>query len=196
MTTGHTVDMHPVTPDRWSDLERLFGARGACGGCWCMWWRLSRAEFGARKGDKNKRTLRRIVASGSEPGVLAYEGAEPIGWCAVAPRTEYPALERSRVLSPVDDTPVWSITCLFIAKAYRRRGLSSSLIDAASMHAARHGARMVEGYPVIARTGAMPDAFAWTGLAQSFVRAGFTECARRSPTRPIMRRAVRTSTEG
>ncbi|MFN0149283.1 MAG: GNAT family N-acetyltransferase [bacterium] len=181
----------PATAARWADVERLFGARGACGGCWCMAWRLSRAKFDAGKGDANKRALRKLVMSANAPGVLAYAGGEPVGWCAVAPRAIYPALERSRVLAPVDDAEVWSISCLFVAKSYRNRGVSSRLLRAAAEFAREQGARIVEGYPVETRAGRLPDPFVWTGIPAAFARAGFAEVLRRSPARPIMRRTMR-----
>jgi GNAT superfamily N-acetyltransferase len=177
----------PLTPDRWKDLERLFGERGACGGCWCMWWRLARAEFSARKGAKNKAAFKKIVESNQMPGVLAYVDGQPVGWCAVGPRENHPVLDRSRVLGRVDDKPVWSVTCLFMAKPYRRAGVSCELLRAAAAHAASGGATLVEGYPVEPRKSSMPDVFAWTGLASAFRRAGFKEVTRRSATRPIMR---------
>jgi GNAT superfamily N-acetyltransferase len=177
----------PLTPDRWPDLERLFGARGACGGCWCMAWRRTRAEFVRGKGEGNRRAFRAVVRSGAEPGVLAFLDGEPVGWCAVAPRDVYPALARSRVLAPVDDRPVWSISCLFVTKDQRRSGVSVALIRAAAAHAASHGASVVEAYPVEPYSPSMPAPFAWTGLPSAFLAAGFTEVARRSRTRPIMR---------
>jgi GNAT superfamily N-acetyltransferase len=152
-----------------------------------MVWRLRRAEFEKGKGDANRQVLHDLVAAGAEPGVLAYAGGEPIGWCAVAPRADYSALERSRVLAPVDDSPVWSITCLYIARAYRRRGVSVRLLEAATQFAQQRGARIVEGYPVEPYSDQMPAAFAWTGLVSAFRQAGFREVLRRSKTRPIMR---------
>ncbi|MFN2419949.1 MAG: GNAT family N-acetyltransferase [Gemmatimonadota bacterium] len=184
-------EFHPLTPDRWPDLERVFGANGACGGCWCMWWRASPSEFRRDKGAGNRRALRRLVVAGAEPGILAYDAdGTPVGWCAIAPRTEYPRLERSRILAPVDDRAVWSVTCFFIARGHRRRGLSRVLLEAAVRFAADRGAAIVEGYPVEPAV-RQADPFVWTGLASAFRRAGFREVARRSPTRPIMRRRVR-----
>jgi GNAT superfamily N-acetyltransferase len=184
------VAFHAATPARWADVEALFGERGACAGCWCMFWRLPRARFDAGKGAGNRRALKALIESGARPGVIASTGGEPVGWCAVAPRADYVSLANSRVLKPVDEQPVWSISCLFVRRDFRRRGLSARLIDAAAKLAARRGARIVEGYPVepAAKTA---DAFVWTGLASAFTKAGFSEVARRSPTRPIMRRAVR-----
>jgi len=155
-----------------------------------MAWRLKRAEFHAGKGGPNRKRLRQLVEAGRKPGVLAYLGREPIGWCAVAPRREYVVLERSKVLAPVDEAPVWSISCLFVLKPHRRQGLSVALLEAAVDLAAQQGARVVEGYPVEPSKGKMPDVFAWTGLPSAFRKAGFVEIARRSPTRPILRRTV------
>jgi GNAT superfamily N-acetyltransferase len=180
-----------ATPARWRDIERLFGERGACGGCWCMAWRLARKDYVAGKGAGNRRALRAVVASGGKPGVLAYIGTEPVGWCAVAPRAQYPALARSRVLKPLDDRPVWSVSCLFVLRPYRQMGLSSRLIRAAVDLAAKRGARIVEGYPVVPSMEKMPAPFIWTGVPSAFRKAGFKEAARRSPGRPIMRCAIK-----
>jgi GNAT superfamily N-acetyltransferase len=182
-----SLRFHPVTPTRWPDLGELFGERGACGGCWCMFWRLPRKDFDAGKGPGNKKAFQGIVASGRRPGIIAYLGKEPIGWCAVAPREEYIALERSRILKPVDDEPVWSISCLFIKKPYRRKGVSAQLLRAAVDFAAKRGARVIEGYPVEPSMEKMPDPFLWHGVPSAFKAAGFKEVLRRSKSRPIMR---------
>ena len=177
-----------VNVDRWSDFERLFGPRGACGGCWCMLWRLPRKTFEAQKGLGNKKAMRAIIASGEVPGILAYDAHNAIGWCAVAPRGHYSALGRSRILKPVDERPCWSIACLFIEKTYRRQGVSVALLKAAASYAKSQGAELLEGYPVEPKADkAIPPAFAWTGVSNAYLRAGFKEVARRSPTRPIMR---------
>jgi GNAT superfamily N-acetyltransferase len=178
---------HPLTPDRWDDFETLFGERGACGGCWCMVWRRSRKEFEANKGAGNKAAMKSLVKKEAIPGILAYSKEEPIGWCAIAPRESYLTLERSRVLKAVDDVPVWSISCLFIAKPFRGQGVSVELLKAAVRFAREQGATVVEGYPVEPRKEKIPDVFAWTGVPSAFLQAGFTEHHRGSPTRPIMR---------
>jgi GNAT superfamily N-acetyltransferase len=134
--------------------------------------------------------MKRLVDSAVQPGIIAYAGREPIGWCAIAPRTDYPVLLRSRVLKPVDEHPVWSVVCFFVTRSHRRRGVAVELLKAAVRFAARHGATIVEGYPVEPKKPTMPDAFAWTGLASLFRRAGFIEVLRRSDTRPIMRFAI------
>lgn len=184
------IKFHPLTPEKWSDFSALFGERGACGGCWCMLWRLKPAEFESQKGEGNRKLMKAIVTSGEIPGILAYDARQPIGWCSVGPREKFSALERSRILKKVDETPVWSITCFFIDKRYRRKGLSIQLIKAAVDYVKEQGGKVLEAYPVEPRKKNMPPVFAWTGLAAGFVKAGFVECARRSETRPIMRFSI------
>lgn len=184
------IEFQPLTSAQWPDFESLFGPNGACGGCWCMLWRLKRSEFERQKGQGNKEAMKAIVESGEVPGILAYLDEKPIGWCALAPRNNYPALTRSRVLKPIDDTPVWSVACLFVAKEHRNAGVSVQLLRAAVEHVKQQGGKVVEGYPVEPKGGTMPAAFVWTGLAAAFLSAGFVECARRSETRPIMRHEI------
>lgn len=181
------LKFHPVTIKRWKDLENLFGERGACGGCWCMWWRLKRSDFERQKGSKNKAALKKIIRSGQIPGILAYSQGKPIAWCSVGPRETYPALERSRVLKRIDDKPIWSVVCFFVARPFRRKGVSVKILQAAVEYAKKKGAKIVEGYPIEPKKGRWPDAFVWTGLPSTFLEAGFKEVHRGSPTRPIMR---------
>jgi GNAT superfamily N-acetyltransferase len=187
---GTQLHVHPLGPDRWPDLEKLFGSRGAVGGCWCMWWRLPRAEYERSKGEGNRALFRSHVTAGAEPGLLAYDGDAPVAWCAIEPRDAYPVLDRSRVLKRVDDEPVWSVTCFFVAKTHRGSGAATTLLRAAVAHAAARGARVVEGYPVDPKKDRMPVVFAHTGFVAMFRAAGFTEVERRSPTRPIMRYTI------
>ncbi len=181
------LEFHPVTKKRWADFETLFGERGACGGCWCMLWRLTRKEFEQQKGKDNREAMKAMVESGKKPGLLAYSGKRPVAWCSVAPRESFPALERSRVLKKIDDQAVWSISCFFIHKDYRKQGLSVRILEAAVDYVRKQGGKIVEGYPVEPKKGKTADVFAWTGLASFFKGVGFVECARRSATRPIMR---------
>jgi GNAT superfamily N-acetyltransferase len=161
-----------------------------------MFWRLKRSVFNAQKGEGNRKAMKDLVTAGEVPGILAYADGMAVGWCAVAPRRDYSALERSRILKTIDDQPVWSVSCFFIARPYRNRGVSLQLLKAAVAWVKGQGGRLVEGYPVEPRKGQMPAAFAWTGLASAFRKAGFAECARRSETRPIMRFAIRGSKAG
>ncbi|WP_276502457.1 GNAT family N-acetyltransferase [Terrimonas pollutisoli] len=176
----------PLTVATWDDLVELFGDKGACGGCWCMYWRLKAADYNKQKGDGNKLALKKLLKKTS-PGIIAYAENKAVGWCAVAPREEYKRLETSRILKPVDDEKVWSVSCFFIAKEFRRKGLSVSLLKAAVDFAIAKGAAIVEGYPTDPANGRIADAFVWTGIAATFQKAGFKEVERRSETRPVMR---------
>ena len=186
------LSFQPLTTNQWDDFVSLFGERGACGGCWCMLWRLSKKQFESQKGDGNKRAMKAIVDSAEVPGILAYHNTKAIGWCAIAPRSSFPALARSRILQPIDDSPCWSVACLFVDRPYRKKSVSTELLQAATEYAKSQGAELVEGYPVEPKSEKdIPPAFAWTGIPKAFVRAGFREVARRSPTRPIMRIELR-----
>lgn len=185
-----SLSFHPLTPDRWGDFEKLFGKRGASGGCWCMWWRLPRSEFMRKRGEENRKALKEIVDSGKIPGILAYLNDQPVGWCAVAARETFPSLERSRILKRVDDQHVWSIVCFFVAKPFRNKGISTKLLNAAVQYVEKQGGQIVEGYPNDPRKGPKPDSFVSTGLVSAFRKAGFIEVVRRSETRPIMRYAI------
>jgi len=176
----------PVTSENWPDLVRLFGAKGACGGCWCMFMRLPLAEFNRGKGEGNRRALRALVRR-RPPGLIAYAGDEPVGWVAVAPREEYARLANSRVLAPVPGEGVWSAPCFYVKSGYRGSGLSRALLEGAAEFARRHGAASLEGYPNANRAEKQPAAFVYTGFESTFKRAGFREVARRSPRRPILR---------
>src|SRR5215510_7551601 len=122
--TLRKITVHPLTHERWKDLETLFGPKGAYGGCWCMFFRRPRSEWSEGcKNNGNKRAFKRLVQK-EAPGLLAYVGDEPAGWCAVAPREEYGGLARSRTLQPIDDLPVWSVTCFYVARAHRKQGVT------------------------------------------------------------------------
>jgi GNAT superfamily N-acetyltransferase len=177
----------PLTSGRWDDFVKLLGEKGGCGGCWCMASRLTAADFEANKGDRNKEFMKTIISDNKQAGILAYHNGEPVGWCSVAPRESFKRLEFSRILKRIDDKPVWSITCFFIKKEYRRRGLSLALLNAAINFCKEQGGMILEGYPVIPYDKNMPSVFAWTGILSAFQKAGFVEVARRSKTRPFMR---------
>jgi GNAT superfamily N-acetyltransferase len=181
-------EAHSLTIDRWKDFEQLFGERGACGGCWCMWGRLTAKQYDQGRGEKNKRAMKLLVTKGAEPGILGYLNGVPIAWCAVAPRADYPRLATSRIFAPLDDKPVWSIVCLFIAKEHRRAGVSSKMLKAAVAFAKSKGAKIVEGYPHDIGKKLEPDAFVWMGMMSAYEKAGFKEAARRSAKRPVVRK--------
>ncbi|KKL00901.1 hypothetical protein LCGC14_2627970 [marine sediment metagenome] len=180
------LEVHPVTPDRWHDLETLFGKHGASGGCWCMWFRLRRREFDRNSGKQNREALKQLVDSEEPPGLLAYVDGEPAGWVSLAPRERFAHLEHSRKLRRMDERPVWSIVCFVIAEHQRGQGLMTKLLSAALGYARDHGATIVEGYPVEPE-GRLSAGAAYTGIASAFRKAGFVEAARPSKQQLIMR---------
>ena len=179
--------VHPITPERWHDLEQLFGPRGACGGCWCMWFRLPRRDYEAGRGERNRRALHALVHSGSPPGLLGYADNEPVAWCSVAPRTEYRRLLASRTMRPIDDLPAWTIICLFVARQHRRKGYSVEMIRAACSFAHDAGAALVEAYPIQPKSHDVPPIFASQGTLAAFLAAGFAPVAQPSTGRILVR---------
>lgn len=178
---------YPVTKINWKDFENLFGEKGACAGCWCMYWRMRRKDYDLQRGSGTKKMMKNLVNNGTVPGIIAYDNNKPVGWCSVAPREDFPVLENSRVLKRIDEKPVWSIVCFFIQKEFRKKGLSLELLNAAITFVKMNKGKIIEGYPVEPKSGKTADVFAWTGLASAFRKAGFKELERRSETRPIMR---------
>ncbi|MBN1440504.1 MAG: GNAT family N-acetyltransferase [Anaerolineales bacterium] len=187
------LSFHPLTPERWEDFVKLFGKDGAYGGCWCMWWRESRAEFARKQGAGNRRAMHRIVFSGEIPGILAYAAGEVAGWISVAPREDFPALERSRTLKRIDSQPVWSIVCFFVAPEHRGKGIAVPLIRVAAAYAKRREAKIVEAYPTAPKGGELAPVSAYMGVPSMFRRAGFVECARPTERKRVMRLILRGS---
>jgi GNAT superfamily N-acetyltransferase len=183
---GCRIDVQPAAAASWPAIVALFGARGACGGCWCMWWRKPSAQFERDKGDVNRAEFRALVDAGDAPGLLGYHQGEPVGWIAVAPRTVYPRAARSQVARPVTDEPgAWLISCLFVRRDHRGHGHAVTLVRQAAEWAGRCGAAVVQAIPT--EPGArQADVFVWTGVASTFAAAGFTEVARNRPSRPLM----------
>jgi GNAT superfamily N-acetyltransferase len=185
--SSSSFDFHPLTEERWADFEALFGARGAYGGCWCMWWRLTRREFEAGQGEGNQEAMHSIVSGGEVPGILAYEGGNAVGWCSVAPRETYGSINRSPVLKRIDDKQVWSIVCFYVAKDHRRKGLVQKLIHAAIDYVQSQGGKVVEAYPTIPRGERVPPVSSFMGFPSLYESVGFVECARPSKSKVIMR---------
>jgi GNAT superfamily N-acetyltransferase len=185
------LEIHPLTRDRWDDLADLFDRPGDPKGCWCMFYRVPGREFERLWGAGARAAFRGVVDEGPPPGLLAYRDGTPVGWCAVAPRDAYPRILRSRVLRPLDDASAcWAIVCFYVLRGERRGGVAAALLDAAVAFAADHGATMVEGYPKDTAGAKKHANELFVGSMSMFAEAGFTEAGRRSPTRPIMRRAA------
>ena len=184
---GYSI--HPVTPDRWDDLERLFGPQGAFMGCWCAYWRLRHKEFGETSAEAHKCVLQERVESDQPPGLLAYRADEPVAWASVEPREDFEAFQYARVYKPIDDTPVWTVTCFYVDESARGEGMQTHLLAAARDHVAASGGDAVEGYPedpadVDFESTGTPG---YMGLVPAFERAGFREVGRLSNGRYVYR---------
>jgi GNAT superfamily N-acetyltransferase len=189
--TENEFTFKPLTIEEWPHFEQLFEEHGPQNGCWCMYWRTKRAECQKGFGEGNKQAFKAIVASGKIPGILAYHAGRAVGWCSIAPRQDYPVLERSRTLARVDDKPVWSIVCFFVSKPYRRKGLTQILIATAIEYARQHGAEIVEAYPLRTDITKLLPYERYMGIQSTFERAGFQRVEQRSDRRPIMRYTIR-----
>lgn len=186
------LTIRPFTPELWPAFEALFGKGGASNGCWCMYWRIGSA-YHKREREKNRREFHEIVQQGPPPGLLAFDGERAVGWCQLTPRDDLPWLKQARFFEPIDEAPVWSISCFYIRRGYRQQGVMTALIVAA-VDAARHAnAPALEAYPVdTAQPGSTRNVF--TGTAATFARVGFKAVACRTPSRPIMRHDLQTDT--
>jgi GNAT superfamily N-acetyltransferase len=183
--------IHPLTRERWDDLVTVFDRPGDPKGCWCMFYRVRGRDFERRWGRGNRDDFRGVVEDGPPPGLLAYRDGQPVGWCAVAPRDAYPRILRSRVIGPIDEDPAcWAIVCFYVVRGERGGGLAAALLEAAVDYAADQGASAVEGYPKDTAGSTRHANEMFVGSMSMFADAGFEEVARRSPQRPIMRRAL------
>jgi GNAT superfamily N-acetyltransferase len=182
--------IRPLTPALWPKLEDLFGRTGACAGCWCMYWRVG-SQYTKRPRAKNKADFRAVVKKGPPPGLLAFAGGTAVGWCQVTPRAALPHLARGRFTRAIDDTPAWVISCFYVRKGWRGRGVMSALIEGAIRFAGKYEAPALEAYPVKTDGAKRSNSGMYTGSAAAFERAGFETVARAAPDRPIMRYAFR-----
>ena len=179
------LSVRPVTPELWPALEDLFGPHGASNGCWCMYWRIGSA-YSKRPRAQNKTDFRRVVKKGPPPGLLAFQGDLAVGWCQLTPRSALPRLETARFTRRVDDVPVWSVSCFYVRRGYRKKGVATALIAAALKRAKRAKAPALEAYPVDTHAPAATVNL-YTGVASTLERLGFKVVARPAPHRPIMR---------
>ena len=187
-----SVEVRALAPGDWEALSALFGPRGACAGCWCMAWRVPQKQWEAQRGEGNRRAFQGLVKRGRATGVLALSDGEAVAWCSVGPRADFAGLESRRSLATDWDERTWSVTCFFVRRDWRQRGLGVRLLRRAVELARAHGATRVEGYPAPLPKGggALPAAFAWTGLPHVFERCGFDPLAGPGK-RPIYVRRLR-----
>jgi GNAT superfamily N-acetyltransferase len=182
-----------LTPDLWPAVERLFGERGACGGCWCQAWRIEKGErWSEIQGATARTRLRRGVKNGSVHGILAFDGAEPVGWCTFGPRLAFPRLDRARTLAVDDAERVWSIPCFYVLRDHRHRGVASAMLEHALRAMKRRGAEIAEGYPTKPdASGRYIDSFSWTGTRSMFSHAGFRVAGNREGSKQRVRKTLR-----
>lgn len=183
------LSVRPVTPELWPALEDLFGERGACAGCWCMYWRIG-AAYRKRAASENRNEFQALVTEGPPPGLLAFAGELAVGWCQVTPCDALPWIDKTWRLKRVDDMPVWAVSCFYVRKGWRRKGVTRALIDGAVTMARAAGAPALEAYPL---DGAVSPSATSTGYVSTFLRAGFREVARWSPEKPILRLELASS---
>lgn len=191
------LDIQPLTPDRFSDLAALFDQGGDPKWCWCSSFRLRGQDFTKANPAENREVLRTALREqANAPGLVAYDGGAAVGWVSLGPREDYERLAHSRVLRPIDDTPVWSIVCFVVGRKSRRQGVAGALLDAAIAYAREHGASTIEAYPTeVPDGGRIPSANAYMGTLGMFERAGFEVVERRqanatTAVRPIVRMAL------
>jgi GNAT superfamily N-acetyltransferase len=178
--SADALEFREVTQERWPDLALLFEGRGGPSYCWCMAWRPGGSGDNASKRDALKRT----VEQGTPIGLLAYEAAEPVAWCSIAPRESYRKLGGAAEPAGV---VVCSVVCFYVQRRLRRQGVAARLLRAAVELARSHGADIVEGYPVD------PDSpsYRFMGLRSTFATAGFEEVGRAGSRRYVARLSLR-----
>ena len=180
--------IEPLTKANWDKFTELFGTKGACGNCWCMYYRLQKKDFiEGKKNEGNKSKMKEIVWDNKPAGIIGFYKDQPIAWCAFAPREVYLKVENSRVHKRIDDKAVWSIPCFFIQKDFRRKGISVAILKAIIQYAKNNNIGIIEAYPAVPTKDVLPDSFAWTGLYKSFERAGFKIVDHTSKNRPMVR---------
>jgi GNAT superfamily N-acetyltransferase len=196
MADATELDVRPLTPGRFEDLAALFEQGGDPRWCWCMYFRARGRDWSNSTGAGNRAELRSLAGRDDlAPGLVAYRDGKAVGWVSLAPREDYERLAYSKVLAPIDDTPVWSIVCFVVSRTARGQGVATALLDAAIDYARTHGATTVEAYPADTAGGRIPAASAFHGTLSMFESAGFEVVERRqynaaSPVRPIVRRRL------
>jgi GNAT superfamily N-acetyltransferase len=179
------VRFQPVTPARREDLERFAAGHGKFRHCSCMRWRMPSGEYTKSSPTRRGAALGDLVAANQPVGVLAYDGDEPVGWCSIAPREQYAAVERSRSISTVDGDRIWAVVCFFIDAGARGTGVQEGLLDAALKYAKRRGARIVEAYPWPGGA-----SYFFMGTPELYEKAGFQAVEVPKGSRPVMRKKL------
>jgi GNAT superfamily N-acetyltransferase len=181
------LEFDQLTSSTWKKFEAVMGEKGGCGNCWCMYFRLPYKTFQENKPDGNKKMMKQLVKKDRPQGLMASINKEPVGWIALAPREDYMRLANSRVFKPIDDKPVWSITCFFIKKEFRHKGLSQQLIKGAIDFAKKKKIKTLEAYPAIPYAEKVPHPFLWVGVLSTFIKQGFKIVQQHSKSRAMVR---------
>jgi GNAT superfamily N-acetyltransferase len=171
-----------VSPGTAVDLASFSRAHGKFRYCSCMRWRATSSDFARLSKEERAAALHKLARSKEPVGMLAYHQGVPVGWCSMAPRESYAALEHSRVLPRVDDQPVWSVVCFFLDRNHRGLGLCVKLLAAAIKDARSRGATVIEAYPWPGGT-----SYRYMGTREIYSAAGFVEVPRPKGLRPVMR---------
>ena len=180
----------PLVKETWPAFAQLFDPNGACDGCWCMWWKQNTKEYSEGRGQNNRKAMMQLVLDDTQLGLLAFSPkGEVCGWVALAPRSNYKRLQNSRTLKPIDEQPVWSITCFFINRNFRRMGITTGLVKAAVAFVREKGGSIVEAYPTVTEEGQVSSASIFSGVPQVFERLGFEKVGE-GGKRWIMRKAI------
>ena len=194
MDDADEVVVRPATRARWQHVQSVFGARGEAAKCQCQRAILPLREYWHMPRDVREAFLRKEVcrSRAAAPGLVAYLGADPVGWCRVGPRSNFAPLRNSPVPwagrdEDKEDPSVWAVVCFVVRAGYRKRGISQALATAAISHARQNGAVALEGYPMATGDGDIPWGELRVGARGVFQRCGFTEVARPTQRRSVMR---------
>ena len=187
-----SIEIVPLTPERWADVTGLFDEGGDPKTCSCMFWRVRSKDWSFANAAEARAGFRALVDADHDPapGLLAYADGRVVGWVSVAPRDDYGRLVNSRVRPAIDDRPVWSIVCFVVSRSARGQGLTNRLLDAAMDYAMERGAPALEAYPVDVGDGRIPAAVGYTGLLSTFLAAGFEVVRQIDSPQATVRRVI------
>ncbi|MEU1350415.1 GNAT family N-acetyltransferase [Streptomyces sp. NPDC005795] len=170
-----TIDVRPASD--FEDVRALIGPKSAeASVCWCLSHRIPSRLNNELRGPARGEYVAELCHGQPPPGVLAHDGDEPVGWAAVAPRSDT-SFARSSRIPCVDDLPVWSLWCIRVRPGHRKKGISHALIAGAVEFARAHGAPAVEAYPLDSGDARVYLTMAYAGIRKNFERAGFTHAA-------------------
>ncbi|OEV30967.1 GCN5 family acetyltransferase [Streptomyces nanshensis] len=170
-----TIEVRPASV--FEDVRAVLGPKSpGANVCWCLSYRIPSKLNNELRGPARGEYVAELCRADPAPGVLAYDGDEPAGWAAVAPRSET-SFARNRKIPHVDGLPVWSLWCIRVRPGYRKRGISHALIAGAVEFARANGAPAIEAYPLDNGDAKVDLTMAYAGIRKNFERAGFAHAA-------------------